>query len=116
MQQDPQSQEDYMTWEEQQWAEILSRSVIVEREVAVADFKEMKYMVRKIGDIMDDLDWIRHLKREDVAYVDLVREFYAILLDVADLDAPVWTVTVCGVTIQLPVEILAAFMGDAKAN
>ncbi|KAB1206234.1 hypothetical protein CJ030_MR7G014389 [Morella rubra] len=44
-QQDPQSQEDYTTREEQleqQRSEILSQSIIVEREIAIADFEEIK--------------------------------------------------------------------------
>ncbi|KAB1219411.1 hypothetical protein CJ030_MR3G001106 [Morella rubra] len=44
-QQRTESSKDYMTREEQleqQWVEILSRSVIVEREVSVVDFEEMK--------------------------------------------------------------------------
>lgn len=40
-----------MMWEEQpkqQWAEIHSLSIIVEGEVAVVDFEEVKYMGRSI--------------------------------------------------------------------
>ncbi|KAB1210076.1 hypothetical protein CJ030_MR6G011348 [Morella rubra] len=68
-------------------------------------------MGRSIGDIMDDQGWIGHLKREGVASVDMVQEFYTALLDVVDLDAPGWTVTVHEVTFQLSADILAAFMG-----
>ncbi|KAB1206491.1 hypothetical protein CJ030_MR7G000053 [Morella rubra] len=73
---------------EQQRVEIFSRLVIVEREVAVAKFEEMKYMSQNIGNIMDNQGWIGHLKREGIASVDLVWKFYTALLDVADLDAP----------------------------
>ncbi|KAB1223982.1 hypothetical protein CJ030_MR2G006059 [Morella rubra] len=71
----------------------------------------MKYIGRSICDLMDDQGWIGHLKRDGVASVDLVWEFYVALLDVADLDALVWTTTVCRVTFQLLADILAAFMG-----
>ncbi|KAB1216289.1 hypothetical protein CJ030_MR4G026707 [Morella rubra] len=40
---------------------MLSRSVIVEREVSIVDFKELKYMGRSIGYIMDDQGWIGYL-------------------------------------------------------
>ncbi|KAB1215635.1 hypothetical protein CJ030_MR4G007293 [Morella rubra] len=93
---------------EQQRVEMLSRSVIVESEVYVVDFEELKYMGWSINDIMDNQDWIGYLKREDIASVDLVREFYAALLDVEDIEAMLWTVTVRGVTFQLSPNILGA--------
>lgn len=61
-------------------------------------FEELKYQGGSIGDILDDR-WIRYLKKEGVASVDLVREFYAALLDVADIDAQVWSVIVSEVTL-----------------
>ncbi|KAB1223583.1 hypothetical protein CJ030_MR2G024126 [Morella rubra] len=113
-QQDPESLKDYMTGEErleQQWVEMLSRSVIVEHEVFVVDFKELKYMGRSICDIMDDQGWIGYLKRDGIAFVDLVWEFYVALLDVEDIESMLWTVIVHEVTFQFSPDILAAFMG-----
>ncbi|KAB1223105.1 hypothetical protein CJ030_MR2G013664 [Morella rubra] len=89
---------------------MLSRSVIVEREVSVVDLEELKYMGRSIGDIMGDQGWIGYLKRDDIASVDLVWEFYTVLLDVKDIEVMLWTVTVCEVTFQLSPDILVAFM------
>ncbi|KAB1212836.1 hypothetical protein CJ030_MR5G010136 [Morella rubra] len=81
-----------MTWNEQlaqQRAEILCRSIIEEREVFMANFKEIKYQGRSIGDILDNQGWIGCLKREGRAFVDLVLvwEVYAALLNVVDIDA-----------------------------
>ncbi|KAB1209439.1 hypothetical protein CJ030_MR6G023770 [Morella rubra] len=50
---------------------MLSRSVIVDREVSVVDFEELKFMGQIIDDIMDDQGWIGYLKRYDRASVDL---------------------------------------------
>lgn len=38
----------------QQWAKFLSRSIVVECEVYVADFKELRYQGGSIGDIFKD--------------------------------------------------------------
>ncbi|KAB1223205.1 hypothetical protein CJ030_MR2G006906 [Morella rubra] len=112
--QDPESPEDYMTQEEQlkkERVKMLSQSVIVECEVCIVDFEELKYMGRSIGDILDDQGCNGYLKRDLIASVDLVREFYAALLDVEDIEAMLWTITVREVTFQLSPNILAAFMG-----
>ncbi|KAB1200953.1 hypothetical protein CJ030_MR0G005502 [Morella rubra] len=45
---------------------------------------------------MDDQGWIGYPKREGVTSADLVREFYAALLDVVDIDAQVWSITIHG--------------------
>lgn len=61
-----------MLWEEQlaqHRAEILSWSDIVESEIFIANFKEMRYGGRSIENIMDDQGWIGHMKREGVASV-----------------------------------------------
>ncbi|KAB1205816.1 hypothetical protein CJ030_MR7G027999 [Morella rubra] len=71
----------------------------------------MKYMGWSIGDIMDDQGWIGYLKRDGIASVDLGREFYAALLDVEDIEALLWTVTVHRVTFQLSPDILAHLWG-----
>ncbi|KAB1215850.1 hypothetical protein CJ030_MR4G010936 [Morella rubra] len=79
----------------------------MEREVYVADFEELRYQGESIGDVLDDQGWIEYLKREGVASADLFWEFYAVLLDVVDIDAQVWSVTVCGPrkhTTKCPVE------------
>ncbi|KAB1206536.1 hypothetical protein CJ030_MR7G000008 [Morella rubra] len=60
---------------------------------------------------MDDQGWIEYLKRDGIASIDLVREFYTALLDVEDIYTMLWTVTIRGVTFQLSPDILAAFMG-----
>ncbi|KAB1219808.1 hypothetical protein CJ030_MR3G009450 [Morella rubra] len=70
----------------------------------------MKYMGQSIGDIMDDQSWIKYLKRGDIASVDLVREFYAALLDVEDIEALLWAITVRRVAFQFSPDILAAFI------
>ncbi|KAB1201121.1 hypothetical protein CJ030_MR0G005035 [Morella rubra] len=46
-----------------------------------------------------------------MASIDLVREFYAALLDVVDIDAQVWSITVCEVTFLVSTDILAGFLG-----
>ncbi|KAB1209927.1 hypothetical protein CJ030_MR6G025252 [Morella rubra] len=71
----------------------------------------MKYHGSSISDILDDQGWIRCLKREDVASVDLVWEFYVTLLEVTDIDAQVWSITIRGVTFLLSANILSAFLG-----
>ncbi|KAB1202531.1 hypothetical protein CJ030_MR8G004983 [Morella rubra] len=51
-QQAPGSSDEYVRLEEQ-WAEILTRFVIVERDVAFPDFEEMKFEERSIRIVMD---------------------------------------------------------------
>ncbi|KAB1205566.1 hypothetical protein CJ030_MR7G027511 [Morella rubra] len=58
----------------------------MEHEVYVADFEELRYQ-------------------------DSVQEFYAALLDVMDIDAQVWSVTVRGLTFMVSANILAGFLG-----
>ncbi|KAB1200359.1 hypothetical protein CJ030_MR0G007572 [Morella rubra] len=82
---------------EEQWAEILTQAVIVEREVSFPNFEKMMFESRSIGDIMDGQD--------------LVQEFYVTLLDVVDIDTCIWDITVCRVSFQLSANLLAAYMG-----
>ncbi|KAB1212684.1 hypothetical protein CJ030_MR5G009726 [Morella rubra] len=71
----------------------------------------MEFDDQSIGNIMDDQSWIGFLKRTGSTSVDLVREFYATLLDVRDIDAPVSDITLREVSFQLLAEVPATFMG-----
>ncbi|KAB1215853.1 hypothetical protein CJ030_MR4G010933 [Morella rubra] len=75
----------------------------------------MKYMGQSVDDIIDDQGWIGYLKRDGIASVDLVREFFVALLDVKDIEAMLWTFTVRGVTFnfhQHPSDIYGVVKAD----
>lgn len=90
---------------EEQRALILGRAVIVECEVLFPDFEEMRFEGQSIGDIVGDKSWIGFLKRIGSTSVDLVQEFYVALLDVVDIYAPIWDITVRRVFFQLLADI-----------
>lgn len=69
----------------EQWAEILTRAIIVELEVSFLGLEEKRFEGQSISDIIDDQGWIGFLKRTGSASIDLVWEFYVALLDVVDL-------------------------------
>ncbi|KAB1208978.1 hypothetical protein CJ030_MR6G022946 [Morella rubra] len=98
-------------WLAKQWAEFLIRPVTVEHEVYVVDFEELRYQGASIGNVLDDQGWISYLKREGMAFIDLVREFYLALLDIVDIDAQVWSITLRRVTFLLSTDILARLLG-----
>ncbi|KAB1219221.1 hypothetical protein CJ030_MR3G001296 [Morella rubra] len=86
----------------------------MECDVAFPDFEEMKFEDRSIGIIIDDWGWISYLKRTDTVPVDMVLEFYAAVLDVADNNAPFWHITLRGGSFQFSVDVLAAYIGAGE--
>lgn len=60
---------------------------------------------------MDDKGWIGYLKKTDTTSVDVVWEFYAALLDIADINAFVWDITLRDVSFQLLTNVLEVYMG-----
>ncbi|KAB1220003.1 hypothetical protein CJ030_MR3G018327 [Morella rubra] len=101
---------------EKQGAKILTQAVIVEHEVSFSNFKEMNFEDRSIGVIMDDQGWIGFLKRTSSVTVDQVQKFYVALLDVVDIDAPIWDIIVRGVSFQLSAYLLMACMELCSAQ
>lgn len=93
------SPDNYMTLVEQ-WAEIITRAFIMKHEISFPIFKAMKFNYRCIGDIMADQGWIGFFKRTGSASEDLVREFSVTLLDIPNIDALVWDITLHGVSFQ----------------
>ncbi|KAB1220446.1 hypothetical protein CJ030_MR3G009906 [Morella rubra] len=66
----------------------MSCSVVVERHIQLVDFYELRFEDRTLLEIMEQAGWLPFLQRTGYASKNLVREFYASILRVRDLEKP----------------------------
>ncbi|KAB1199699.1 hypothetical protein CJ030_MR0G015469 [Morella rubra] len=78
---------------------IMSRSVVVERHIQLADFYELRFEDQTLPEIVEQAGWLPFLQRTGYASKNLVREFYASILRVRDLEEPSMEVIVRNVQI-----------------
>ncbi|KAB1227491.1 LRR receptor-like serine/threonine-protein kinase EFR [Morella rubra] len=93
---------------------IMSRSVVVERHIQLADFYELRFEDRTLPEIVEQAGWLPFLQRTGYASKNLVREFYASILRARDVEEPSMEVTVRNVQIIFSPDELALFLGYVR--
>ncbi|KAB1227466.1 hypothetical protein CJ030_MR1G023798 [Morella rubra] len=96
---------------EQHTAIIMSRSIVVERDIKLADFNDLTFEGRTLPEVVEELGWLPLIHRTGYASKNMVREFYCSILQARDLEEPSMEVTVRNVPIIFSPNELANFLG-----
>ncbi|KAB1209575.1 hypothetical protein CJ030_MR6G020522 [Morella rubra] len=84
---------------EQHTAIIMSRSIVVERDIKLADFNDLTFEGRTLPEVVEGLGWLPLIHRTGYASKNMVREFYCSILRARDLEEPSMELTVRNVPI-----------------
>ncbi|KAB1225149.1 hypothetical protein CJ030_MR1G006434 [Morella rubra] len=96
---------------EQHTTIIMSRSIVVERDIKLADFNDLTFEGRTLPEVVEELGWLPLIHRTGYASKNMVREFYCSILRARDLEEPSMEVTVRNVPIIFSPDELANFLG-----
>ncbi|KAB1215928.1 hypothetical protein CJ030_MR4G028702 [Morella rubra] len=92
----------------------MSHSVVVERHIQLANFYELRFEDRTLPEIVEQAGWLPFVQRTGYASKNLVREFYASILQARDLEEPSMEVTIRNVQIIFSPDELALFLGYVR--
>ncbi|KAB1226381.1 hypothetical protein CJ030_MR1G015961 [Morella rubra] len=88
----------------------MSRSVVVERHIQLADFYELQFEDQTLPEVVEQAGWVLFLQRTGYTSKNMVREFYAAILWAVNLDELSREPTVCNVQVTfLPNELTRFF-------
>ncbi|KAB1205865.1 hypothetical protein CJ030_MR7G027950 [Morella rubra] len=96
---------------EQHTTIIMSRSIVVERDIKLADFNDLTFEGRTLPEVVEGLGWLPLIHRTGYASKNMVREFYCSILRARDLEEPSMELTVRNVPIIFSPDELANFLG-----
>jgi hypothetical protein len=99
---------------EQHTTIIMSRSIVVERDIKLADFNDLTFEGWTLPEVVEGLGWLPLIHRTGYASKNMVREFYCSILRVRDLEEPSMEVTVRNVPIIFSPDKLANFWGTRE--
>lgn len=90
---------------------IMSRSIVVERDIKLADFNNLTFEGRTLPEVVEGLGWLSLIHRTGYASNNMVREFYCSILRARDLEEASMELTVRNVSIIFSPDELANFLG-----
>ncbi|XP_042963774.1 uncharacterized protein LOC122297700 [Carya illinoinensis] len=86
------------------------RPILVEREVALDDFRDIAWEGRSIHSIITNRGWAPICQQRGIAYPEMVGEFYRAMGQI-EVDAECFTFVVRGVRITFSPRVIADFLG-----
>ncbi|KAB1212634.1 hypothetical protein CJ030_MR5G009676 [Morella rubra] len=96
---------------EQHTTIVMSRSIVVERDIKLADFYNLTFEGRTLPEVVEEIGWLPLIHRTGYASKNLVREFYCSILRATDIEEPSMELTVHNVLIVFSLDELARFLG-----
>lgn len=95
---------------EQHQAMIMSCSIIIELQITLSVFNNLRFENQTLLEVVEHAGWVPFLQRIGPVSMDIVRDFYAVIILFPNISDPSWEVTVRNIRVLFSPDELAKFM------